>query len=223
MNNTSGKPKRKLEKFLNTSGSHEKKNKTISKLNISNIKKDTSPNNSSEKKRYKYEYTNANIDYMNNISTIKNNEEEKNIIAGLIKEGLISLDEPEYDENKIDIRNLKYKEINLDKIFQKLLFLNKTLKNTQTERKKLENEQNTFLDAVNENKKSNEYKDIDKYNNINNDKNNRRDIKAEVIQKDNNEDNIDKKKFDEILKRYEEDLKFLGDLMIANNNYEEFK
>ena len=160
---------------------------------------------------------------MNNISTIKNNEEEKNIIAGLIKEGLISLDEPEYDENKIDIRNLKYKEINLDKIFQKLLFLNKTLKNTQTERKKLENEQNTFLDAVNENKKSNEYKDIDKYNNINNDKNNRRDIKAEVIQKDNNEDNIDKKKFDEILKRYEEDLKFLGDLMIANNNYEEFK
>ena len=103
------------------------------------------------------------------------------------------------------------------------MFLNKTLKNTQTERKKLENEQNTFLDAVNENKKSNEYKDIDKYNNINNDKNNRRDIKAEVIQKDNNEDNIDKKKFDEILKRYEEDLKFLGDLMIANNNYEEFK
>ena len=223
MNKTSGKPKRKLEKFLNTSGSREKKNKTISKLNISNIKKDTSPNNSSEKKRYKYEYTNIKRDYMNNISTIKNNEEEKNIIGGLIKEGLISLDEPEFDENKIEIRNLKYKEINLEKIFQKLLFLNKSLKNTQTERKKLENEQNTFLDAVNENKKSNESKNIDKNNNIDNVKNNIKDIKAELIQKENNGDNFDNKKFNEILKRYEEDLKFFGDLIITNNNYEEFK
>ena len=228
MNNTSGKPKRKLEKFLTTSRSREK-NKTISKLNTSNLNNDTSPNNSSEKRQYKYEYANVKKDYINNISTIKNDEEGKNILVGLVKEGLISIDEPELDESKIDINNLKYKEINLEKLFQKLLFLNKSLNSSQNERKKLENEQNTFLNAVNETKSNNESKDMEqeKNNDINN---NKRNMRVNLREKENNEDIGDdtigknRNNFNEILKKYEEDLKFFEDLISNNNNnYNEFK
>ena len=206
MNNTSGKRRKNLEKFLNTSGSREKKNKTIS-------------NNSKEKHQYKYEYSNV-----YNIHTIQNDDEGKNILIGLIKEGLISVDEFEFDENKFDINNLNYKDINLEKILQKLLFLNKSLKNTQNERKKLENEQTNYLNTYNESKISNishqENNSKGKDPNNNSINNNINDVKVNLRGKGNNGD---ANKFNEILKKYEDDLKFLEELIVTNNNYDEFK
>ncbi len=211
MNNTSGKRRKNLEKFLNTSGSKEKKNKTIS-------------NNSKEKHQYKYEYSNVKKDYQYNIHTIQNDEEGKNILIGLIKEGLISVDEFEFDENKFDINNLNYKDINLEKILQKLLFLNKSLKNTQNERKKLENEQTNYLNTYNESKISNishqENNSKGKDTNNNSINNNINDVKVNLRGKGNNGD---ANKFNEILKKYEDDLKFLEELIVTNNNYDEFK
>ena len=211
MNNTSGKRRKNLEKFLNTSGSREKKNKTIS-------------NNSKEKHQYKYEYSNVKKDCQYNIHTIQNDDEGKNILIGLIKEGLISVDEFEFDEKKFDINNLNYKDINLEKILQKLLFLNKSLKNTQNERKKLENEQTNYLNTYNESKISNishqENNSKGKDPNNNSINNNINDVKVNLRGKGNNGD---ANKFNEILKKYEDDLKFLEELIVTNNNYDEFK
>ena len=192
--NNSEKPKRKLEKFLNSSGNKEK-NKN--RLTFNNINKDNSLNNSSENKKYKYEYSNLKGDYAD-INLNKNDDEEKNILLGLVKEGLISLDNLEESElknnDKIDINNIKYKEVKLEKIMKKLIFLNKSLKDTKNERMKLENEQNTFLNAIN--------------NNYKNDVNNN-------IKKNYN--------FNDILKKYNNDLKYFEEIIISNKNSDDFK
>ena len=212
--NDSERAKRKLEKFLNTSGSKEK-NKN--RINFNNINKDNSLNNSSEKKKYKYEYSNLKRDYAN-INLIKNDDEEKNILLGLIKEGLISLhdlDESKLkNDDKIDINNIKYKEINIEKIIQKLIFLNKSLKKTQNERMKLENEQNLFLNEVNGNKLNNIYRQDNNNKNIYINNNYKNAVNNKLSGKYN---------YNDILKKYNDDLKYFGELIIYNNNSNEFK
>ena len=209
--NTSAKSKRKLEKFVNSSGSRDKnKNKDINKLNLSGSNKDNNFNNSTEKRKYKYEYSNLRgNDYTN---TLSDEEEEKNILSGLIKEGFISMDE--YNENQFkndknfNIDKLSFKEVDFEKILQKIIFLNKSLKNTQSERKKLENEYNIYSNSLNESKSntiSYQEKDNLTKNNIN---------KIEIKEKNNT---IPKYNYSSILKKYEDDLKFFKELIQANN------
>ena len=209
--NTSAKSKRKLEKFVNSSGSRDKnKNKDINKLNLSGSNKDNNFNNSTEKRKYKYEYSNLRgNDYTN---TLSDEEEEKNILSGLIKEGFISMDE--YNENQFkndknfNIDKLSFKEVDFEKILQKIIFLNKSLKNTQSQRKKMENEYNIYSNTLNESKSNTiSYQEKDNLikNNIN---------KIEIKEKSNT---IPKYNYSNILKKYEDDLKFFKELIQANN------
>ena len=202
--NNSDKSKRKFEKFLNNS--REKNRNKVNQLNINNISKDNSSYNNTEKRGYKFEYSNSKNDDIN-LNIIKNDEEEKNILLGLIKEGLISIDE--LNENEIyNINNIKFKEIDLEKIMKKIVFLNKSLKNTQSEKNKLKNEEYTLLNSINEknnNKSNNNIDKIGKNINI-------------FINKD-----INSKNNSEILKKYEDDLKYFTELINDNNNYDEFK
>ena len=214
--NTSAKSKRKLEKFINSSGSRDKnKKKDINRLNLSGSNKDNNSNNSKEKRKYKYEYSNLRgNDYTN---TLSDEEEEKNILSGLIKEGFISLDENNENlfknDKNFNIDKLSFKEVDFEKILQKIIFLNKSLKNTQSERKKLENEYNIYSNTLNESKSntiSYQEKDNLTKNNIN---------KIEIKEKNNT---IPKYNYSSILKKYEDDLQFFKEL-IQVNNLDEFK
>ena len=203
--NTSDKSKRKFEKFINSSSREKNRNKE-NKLNISNISKDNNSYNSTEKRKYKYEYSNSKINDIN-INVIKNDDEEKNILLGLIKEGLISIDE--LNENEIfNINNIKLKEIDLEKIMKKIIFLNKSLKSTQAEKNRLKNEEYTFVNSIN------------KKNNIKS--NNNTDKKGKNVNIFINKD-IYSKNNPDILKKYEDDLKYFTELINDNNKYDEFK
>ena len=204
--------KKKFEKFINYTGGRDKqKDREINKININ-----TDITNSSEKKKYQYEYSNRKDDKID-LNLIKNDEEEKNILFNLIKEGLLSLDELSEidlkDDKKYDIHNLQFKDINMEKILKKILLLNKSLKDTKLEIKKLENEENTFSDAINESRQntiSQNNKDI-------------KDIK-DFKEKENNNNKYYNGKSNDILKKYEEDLKFLNQLINENdNNFDEIK
>ena len=104
--NSSGKSKRKLEKFLNN---NREKNeaKESNKLNANSYSRNN--NNSYEKKKYQYEYSNLKQDDID-INSIKNDSDEKNILSGLINEGLISLNELSenylLESQEYDINNL---------------------------------------------------------------------------------------------------------------------
>ena len=69
--NTSDKSKRKFEKFLNINNSREKNRNKDNKLNISNVSKDNSYNNT-EKRKYQYEFSNSKRNDIN-LNLIKNN------------------------------------------------------------------------------------------------------------------------------------------------------
>ena len=148
----------------------------------------------------------------------KNDDDEKNILLGLLKEGLISLDNLEESElknnDKIDINNIKYKEVKLEKIMQKLIFLNKSLKDTKNERMKLENEQNTFLNAINGNKINNVFNNINNKININVNNNYKNDENNNIMKNYN---------FNDILKKYNNDLKYFEEIIISNKNSDDFK
>ena len=199
--------KKKFEKFINYTGARDKhKEREINQLNMNK-----EFFNNTDKKKYQYEYSNVKDNEVN-INLIKNDEEEKNILLGLVKEGLISLDELSENEikgdEKYDINNIQIKDINMEKIIRKILFLNKSLKDTKLEKIKLENEQNTFSNAINESRtntsgrdnkdNNNNYIYNDKYNNYN-------------------------RKSKDILNKYEDDLMFFSELINENNNCDEFK
>ena len=96
--------------------------------------------------------------------------------------------------------------------------MNKSLKNTQNEKFKLESEHDTFSNAINEsnlNNKNNIYSQNEN-NNFNN--NNRNGTKYNI-----DLSKISNTKSQEILKKYKEDLNFFSDLIKINNNCDEFK
>ena len=194
-NNTASatRNKKKFEKFINYTGGRDKQKDREINIDITN---------SSEKKKYQYEYSNRKDDKID-LNLIKNDEEEKNILFGLIKEGLLSLDELSEielkDDKKYDIHNLQFKDINMEKILKKILLLNKSLKDTKSEIKKLENEENTFSDAINESRQNTLSQ-------------NNKDNKEKV-----NNSKYYNGKSNDILKKYEEDLKFLNELMNEND------
>ena len=96
--------------------------------------------------------------------------------------------------------------------------MNKSLKNTQNEKFKLESEHDTFSNAINEsnlNNKNNIYSPNENNNFINN---NRNGTKYNI-----DLSKISNTKSQEILKKYKEDLNFFSDLIKINNNCDEFK
>ena len=216
--NSSGKSKRKLEKFLNNNR-EKNEEKDSYKLNSNSYSRNN--NNSYEKKKYQYEYSNLKQDDID-INSIKNDSDEKNILSGLINEGIISLNELSenylLESQEYDINNLQFKDINYEKLIKKILFLNKSLKNTQNEKFKLESEHDTFSNAINEsnlNNKNNIYSPNENNNFINN---NRNGTKYNI-----DLSKISNTKSQEILKKYKEDLNFFSDLIKINNNCDEFK
>ena len=216
--NSSGKSKRKLEKFLNN---NREKNEDKDSYKLNNNSYSRNNNNSYEKKKYQYEYSNAKQEDID-INSIKNDDDEKNILIGLINEGLVSLNELSenylLESQEYDINNLQFKDINYEKLIKKIIFLNKSLKNTQNERFKLESEHETFSNAINEsnlNNKINMYSQNENSNFINQ---NRNGTNNNIdLSKTNN------MKSQEILKKYIEDLNYFSDLININNNCDEFK
>ena len=216
--NSSGKSKRKLEKFLNNNR-EKNEEKDSYKLNSNGYSRNN--NNSYEKKKYQYEYSNVKPEDIN-INSIKNGDDEKNILIGLINEGLVSLNELSenylLESQEYDINNLQFKDINYEKLIKKIIFLNKSLKNTQNEKFKLESEYDTFSNAINEsnlNNKINMYSQNENNNFINQ---NRNGTNYNIdLSKTNN------MKSQEILKKYVEDLNYFSDLIKINNNCDEFK
>ena len=207
----SEKSKKKLEKFLNSS---REKGADKDKLNFNNNRN----NNIRQQRKYQYEYSNAKQTEMK-LNLIKNDDEEKNILLGLVKEGLITLnDYNQLQENQpYDINNIQFKEINLQKLMEKILFLNKTLKNTQAEKNNLENEHDTFMNAINESKRNSRI-NIDSQDN----NNNKYMINNNYINMDNTNNNyINSQNI--LLKKYEDDLNYFNDLIKTNNNNDEFK
>ena len=216
--NSSGKSKRKLEKFLNNNR-EKNEEKDSYKLNSNSYSRNN--NNSYEKKKYQYEYSNVKPEDIN-INSIKNGDDEKNILIGLINEGLVSLNELSenylLESQEYDINNLQFKDINYEKLIKKIIFLNKSLKITQNEKFKLESEYDTFSNAINEsnlNNKINMYSQNENNNFINQ---NRNGTNYNIdLSKTNN------MKSQEILKKYVEDLNYFSDLIKINNNCDEFK
>ena len=111
--NSSGKSKRKLEKFLNNNR-EKNEDKDSYKLNTNSYSRNN--NNSYEKKKYQYEYSNAKPKDID-INSIKNDDDEKNILIGLINEGLVSLNE--FSENYL----LESQEYDINIFFSSSSFL----------------------------------------------------------------------------------------------------
>ena len=132
--------------------STDKKKKNDEKVNL-NINKSSSNNhnkNNEFKNENSLEYNNLKID-CNNInkkSIAKRNNHNK--IKELIDGKIISLKkEDDKKEISFDVNNIN--DINYEKMFKKIIELNRALKNLQVEKIRLKKEKNIFLNGFNEN------------------------------------------------------------------------
>lgn len=75
----------------------------------------------------------------NKKDNLNNNIDEKNLIKELINEGVISLEKKEeQNEDVFDINNIK--DMNYEKMFKKIIDLNRSLKSLQIDKYRLNNE-----------------------------------------------------------------------------------
>ena len=86
----------------------------------------------------------------NKKDNLNNNIDEKNLIKELINEGVISLEKKEeQNEDVFDINNIN--DMNYEKMFKKIIDLNRSLKCLQIDKYRLSNEKNMFVNGFNEN------------------------------------------------------------------------
>ena len=209
---SSEKSKKIVDKFINIE-KEKKTNKIMEKVKLNNnndINIDSSKNseykndNLSEKNISQNEYNNINI-----IDTEKSYND--NQIKELIDEGVISLDKKDnQEESFFDINNIK--EMNYEKMFAKIIELNRALKRLHMDKYRLKNEKNIFLNGFNENaeKRNDIGKDLNFLKNYNY----------------SNDDNFsDNRKYlcntynkEKLLKQYEEDLNFFNEILLEFNN-----
>ena len=192
--------------------STDKKKKNDEKVNL-NINKSSSNNhnkNNEFKNENSLEYNNLKID-CNNInkkSIAKRNNHNK--IKELIDGKIISLKkEDDKKEISFDVNNIN--DINYEKMFKKIIELNRALKNLQVEKIRLKKEKNIFLKGFNENTQNRnglgkELNLLQNYNYSNDD--NYSDNRQYLCNTYNKEG---------LLKQYEEDLNYFNDLMMEFN------
>lgn len=190
----------------------DKKMKNDEKVNLSNNK--SSNNNNNKNNNFKNEnslgYNNKKDDYIN--INKKSIEKSNNInkIKELIDERIISLKNKEDKKDiSFDINNIN--DINYEKMFKKIIELNRTLKNLQVEKIRLKKEKNIFLNGVNENTQNRngngkELNLLQNYNYSNDD--NYSDNRQYLCNTYNKEG---------LLKQYEEDLNYFNDLIMEFN------
>ena len=147
----------------------------------------------------------------NKKDNLNNNIDEKNLIKELINEGVISLEKKEeQNEDVFDINNIK--DMNYEKMFKKIIDLNRALKSLQIDKYRLSNEKNMFVNGFNEN--------VQKRNDLDKDLNFMKNYNY------SNDDNLsDNRKYlcitynkEKLLKQYEEDLNFFNELLLEFNN-----
>jgi len=147
----------------------------------------------------------------NKKDNLNNNIDEKNLIKELINEGVISLEKKEeQNEDVFDINNIK--DMNYEKMFKKIIDLNRSLKSLQIDKYRLSNEKNMFVNGFNEN--------VQKRNDLDKDLNFMKNYNY------SNDDNLlDNRKYlcntynkEKLLKQYEEDLNFFYELLLEFNN-----
>jgi len=192
--------------------STDKKKKNDEKVNL-NINKSSSNNhnkNNEFKNENSLEYNNLKIDYnnINKKSIEKRNNHNK--IKELIDGKIISLKkEDDKKEMSFDFNNIN--DINYEKMFKKIIELNRALKNLQVEKIRLKKEKNIFLNGFNENTQNRnglgkELNLLQNYNYSNDD--NYSDNRQYLCNTYNKEG---------LLKQYEEDLNYFNDLMMEFN------
>ena len=180
-----------------------------------NIENENKTNNILEKVKYKNDILSENNISQNENNNINIIEIEKscnnNQIKELIDEGVISIEKKESLEDSVfDINNIK--EMNYEKMFTKIIELNRALKRLHMDKYRLKNEKNIFLNGFNENaeKRNDIGKDLNFLKNYNY----------------SNDDNFsDNRKYlcntynkEKLLKQYEEDLNFFNELLLEFNN-----
>jgi hypothetical protein len=184
------------------------KNDEIFNLNINKGSINNNNKNNDFKNDNSLGYNNLKID--NNINKKRKEERNNNKIKELIDEKILSLKKKE-DKNEIsfDINNIN--DINYEKMFKKIIELNRTLKNLQVEKIRLKKEKNIFLNGFNVNTQNrnglgNELNLLKNYDYSNDD--NYSDNKQYLCNTYNKEG---------LLKQYEEDLNFFNDLIMEFN------
>ena len=208
---SSEKSKKSVDKFINIE-KERKTNKSKEKVKLNNnndINFETSKN--SDYKNDNLSEKIISLNENNNINIIdKNKSYTENQIKELIDEGVISIEKKEtQSENVFDINNIK--EMDYEKMFKKIIELNRALKKLQIDKYRLKNEKNIFLNGFNENS--------EKRNNIGNDLNFLKNYNY------SNDDNFsDNRKYlcntynkEKLLKQYEEDLNFFNELLLDFN------
>ena len=209
---SSEKSKKSVDKFINIE-KERKTNKSKEKVKLNNnndINFETSNNND-----YKNDNLSEKIISLNENNNINIIEKDKNYtenqIKELIDEGVISIEKKEtQSENVFDINNIK--EMDYEKMFKKIIELNRALKKLQIDKYRLKNEKNIFLNGFNENseKRNDIGKDLNFLKNYNY----------------SNDDNFsDNRKYlcntynkEKLLKQYEEDLNFFNEILLEFNN-----
>ena len=208
---SSEKSKKSVDKFINIE-KERKTNKSKEKVKLNNnndINFENSKN--SDYKNDNLSEKIISLNENNNINIIENDKSyTENQIKELIDEGVISIEKKEtQSENVFDINNIK--EMDYEKMFKKIIELNRALKKLQIDKYRLKNEKNIFLNGFNENseKRNDIGKDLNFLKNYNY----------------SNDDNFsDNRKYlcntynkEKLLKQYEEDLNFFNELLLDFN------
>jgi len=208
---SSEKSKKSVDKFINIE-KERKTNKSKEKVKLNNNNDINFEN--SKNSDYKNDNLSEKIISLNENNNINIIEKDKsyteNQIKELIDEGMISIEKKEsQSENVFDINNIK--EMDYEKMFKKIIELNRALKKLQIDKYRLKNEKNIFLNGFNENseKRNDIGKDLNFLKNYNY----------------SNDDNFsDNRKYlcntynkEKLLKQYEEDLNFFNELLLDFN------
>ena len=209
---SSEKSKKSVDKFINIE-KERKTNKSKEKVKLNNNNDINFEN--SKNSDYKNDNLSEKIISLNENNNINIIEKDKsyteNQIKELIDEGVISIEKKETQSEKVfDINNIK--EMDYEKMFKKIIELNRALKKLQIDKYRLKNEKNIFLNGFNENseKRNDIGKDLNFLKNYNY----------------SNDDNFsDNRKYlcntynkEKLLKQYEEDLNFFNEILLEFNN-----
>ena len=146
---SSEKSKKSVDKFINIE-KERKTNKSKEKVKLNNnndINFENSKN--SDYKNDNLSEKIISLNENNNINIIENDKSyTENQIKELIDEGVISIEKKEtQSENVFDINNIK--EMDYEKMFKKIIELNRALKKLQIDKYRLKNEKNIFLNGFN--------------------------------------------------------------------------
>lgn len=191
----SGKSKKNLKKFLYMNKVNSKEQEKSS----SEVNNNLNASDSEERKNL-FEYSNL----KKNINENFKDFDEKYILNELVKEGIITIDEEDKERNEYDLKDMKLKEVDIEKLMMKLININKSFNHIKHQNHELRSSQKTISHKNNtsERNNSNSYKN---------------DISNSESLSLRNKDSFEQKN---IVKIYEKDLNYFSDMI--KSNFEEF-